>query len=287
MGDIYDAAYHTVVFLGDDISGSQALFQHLLEVDFLISLNYKLLRYYPEPSKEIIRELEHLLRRPWFSRVWVIQEAIRSRNVTFMCGRQNATIEALTSCLHAFTPLCDPSPEITDLVNYEQETESIFHKFAVLFLHDGGLALLWMIRHPHHNERMPSWVPDWNNNKGKSHRTKDIPMFFDFYDSDQFTSNYRNFLLERVNGHSLASQSLVVGGVRRGYIHALSPEIKIEQEDIQTRINSVRTWFDGFMSMKHGSPLPKWPDSIAQGPGVRPTSEPRSQLQRRNRMSRE
>ncbi|KAI1741116.1 hypothetical protein F4680DRAFT_447483 [Xylaria scruposa] len=214
MGLIYAAAYSTVVFLGYSTPGSQLLFRHLARTDRWISSDAEQkAKPLPKPPRKIVRELESLLKRPRFSRVWVIQEIMRSSRVTFMCGRGTATIDALTHCLYgnernmrilnkfpapleldhelfreelekcstparqiyflaaeaglcessdprdrilALTPLCRGiTSEINDLVDYEQETESIFHKFSLLFLRDGGLALLWMIRHPHRNERMP------------------------------------------------------------------------------------------------------------------------------------
>ncbi|KAI1750614.1 HET-domain-containing protein [Xylaria castorea] len=323
MGLIYAAAIHTAVFLGYSTPGSQLLFRHLARTDRLRSLGEEQrAESLPRPTEKVIRELEHLLKRSWFSRVWVIQEVMRSFRVTFMCGRDTATIEALTSCLYgnvtqmrvlskfpapleldhesfrenlkrcstparkiyflaagaglcestdprdrilALTPLCGGvSPEIDGLVDYEQETESIFRKFALLFLQDGGLALLWMIRHPHLRE-MPSWVPDWTENRGKSHRTLQIPDFFDAYDSNQLSGDYKDFHIGSIDDiQSSAPQCLVISGERYGRIQELGPIIHIKNEDIQTRIKSVRSLIDELESMRHGSNLPNWPDSIVQ-----------------------
>ncbi|KAI0438079.1 HET-domain-containing protein [Xylaria telfairii] len=336
MGHIYGSASNTVVFLGYNTEGSRFLFQHLAEADRLIPLAEEpgqplALR---EPSERITREIEILFQRPWFSRVWVIQEVNMAERVIFMCGSSIATIEALMSCLQghernlrlinkfpaplqlyhsnfrdmwqqfrptparklyllaveaglcessnprdrilALLPLIDtPSPGIVRLADYSREVESIFHEFALLFLPDGGLSLLWMIRHPH-KRRMPSWVPDWTQNRGKTYQTLQIPDFFDVFDPEdpedpkydrdyENHEDYRDFDIEPVDdAPNSPSQRLYVKGLRSGRIQDRGPIILINQENIQAKITAVRALIADLESMRHGSDVPGWPDSIAQ-----------------------
>ncbi|KAI8946641.1 HET-domain-containing protein [Xylaria longipes] len=321
MGSIYASANQTTIFLGYSTPGSRFLFRHLARTDRLLSSDEEQEpQFLPKITKRITRELEHLLKRAWFSRVWVIQELMRSLRVKFMCGRHTATIEALNSSLRghkrnlrvfskfpapleldhenfkemlrscstparkmymlaagaglckstdprdrilALTPLAaELSPELGGLINYNLATEEIFHQFALSFLFDGGLALLWMIRHPHSRD-MPSWVPDWTENRGKSHRTIQLPDFFKAYESDDsYDSDYTDDSNE--SDESNYTYSLVVSGVRYGRIQELGPVIQINQENIRTRIKAVRALVADLESMTGSSNPPSWPHSIVE-----------------------
>ncbi|KAI0457222.1 HET-domain-containing protein [Xylaria acuta] len=314
MGEIYSAAGNTIVFLGDSTPGSQTLFRHLARTDRHMSFGHgsESLR---KPRKEIISELENLFKRTWFSRVWVIQELLKSSRVTFMCGRDTATLKALQSCLYrhqqnkrafaiipvplqlyddhfkclleekltpfqrlylftvgadscestdtrdriiALTPLIAVQPpELQNLINYDQSVNELFHKLALLFLSEGGLAILWMIRHPRpedrSEERLPSWVPDWAEGKGRSYRLQQIPDFFSVY---RLSRDFRDFYVDS------AKRLLVIRGVRYGYVHELGPVIRISQEDVQTRIEAVRALVADLYAMVNGNALPGWPHSI-------------------------
>jgi hypothetical protein len=50
------------------------------------------------PNDKIIQELVCLFRRPWFSRVWVIQEVVANPCVRIMCGTQQSSWAALKAC---------------------------------------------------------------------------------------------------------------------------------------------------------------------------------------------
>ena len=98
MGDIFASASLVVVFLGESNAGSDSLFRHLKAADDWIDSG-KYVEALPPPDKFIVDELGNLLDRPWFSRIWVIQEIFNASKFIFMCGHNTATYEAVSSCL--------------------------------------------------------------------------------------------------------------------------------------------------------------------------------------------
>jgi hypothetical protein len=99
MGDIYAAASSVVTFLGESDRQSRLLFQYLTLVDALRRFGISESNT-PMPGSSNITNLANLFRRPWFSRIWVIQEAYSAANLVFMCGAQFATLSAIRFCLY-------------------------------------------------------------------------------------------------------------------------------------------------------------------------------------------
>ncbi|KAF4334019.1 polyketide synthase [Fusarium beomiforme] len=79
MRDIYASAVRTLVYLGREANGSEIvgnlLLRHIFE-------EYGL----PEPDHPDWKALAKLWGRPWFRRVWVIQEFVLSPDVQMFCG---------------------------------------------------------------------------------------------------------------------------------------------------------------------------------------------------------
>ncbi|KAI1170586.1 heterokaryon incompatibility protein-domain-containing protein [Nemania sp. FL0916] len=99
MGSIYNDAPNTVIFLGEGTEGSNRLFQYLGKIDQLLRQTGGEKPDISDPSEDIIKELQQLFQRPWFHRVWVIQELFTSRAI-FTCGCYAATAAALYWCLY-------------------------------------------------------------------------------------------------------------------------------------------------------------------------------------------
>ncbi|KAI0426077.1 hypothetical protein F5Y09DRAFT_346025 [Xylaria sp. FL1042] len=87
MGKIYATAYRTIIFLGDQTDDSNALFEHC-------RYNQNIGPSTVQPVY-IVSAAEQLLQRAWFSRVWPVQELMRSRDSIFMCGRDELPYDAL------------------------------------------------------------------------------------------------------------------------------------------------------------------------------------------------
>ncbi|KAH7068515.1 heterokaryon incompatibility protein-domain-containing protein [Paraphoma chrysanthemicola] len=93
MDKVYDLASGVVVHLGEETAGSRILFDELAEADALLSKGLPCKR--PRPSERVIREIDMLFERPWFKRVWVLQEVYNKDRVTFMCSSLSASENAL------------------------------------------------------------------------------------------------------------------------------------------------------------------------------------------------
>jgi hypothetical protein len=94
MDDVFSSALKVVVYLGEQVPESIALFEELAAADALLRLDGNCDR--PRPSDAIIRELGVLFERPWFKRVWVLQEVCAKEFVQFMYGSATASFAALT-----------------------------------------------------------------------------------------------------------------------------------------------------------------------------------------------
>ena len=97
MGKIYETADHTVIFLGEcDIKTEQTL-SCLANRDQDSSLLFD-----TKKNDENRRIIQELLRRPWFTRVWVYQELVMSRDPWIQYGR----VRCLWSLFCQFTSRC-------------------------------------------------------------------------------------------------------------------------------------------------------------------------------------
>jgi hypothetical protein len=94
MDYIYNRAFKVVVFLGEHAAGSRVLFEELAAADKFLAMGKEVHR--PSPNHIVIQELERLYTRPWFKRVWVIQEVCMKPSVIFMCGSASASYSALS-----------------------------------------------------------------------------------------------------------------------------------------------------------------------------------------------
>ncbi|KAH7156695.1 heterokaryon incompatibility protein-domain-containing protein [Dactylonectria macrodidyma] len=83
MGRIYSQSLSTVIWLGEGSAGSNAAMRLLEELIPRLQFSdsdvgpdmFEGLRL-PPPDSEIWKDLSHFLSRPWFTRVWIIQETI-------------------------------------------------------------------------------------------------------------------------------------------------------------------------------------------------------------------
>ncbi|KAF2125227.1 HET-domain-containing protein [Dothidotthia symphoricarpi CBS 119687] len=101
MDQIFQSASGVVVHLGEETSGSRELFEELAEADNDPSWIEHGRRTWP--SDIIIEQLEILIQRPWFKRVWVLQEVHNMKgSITFMCGSSSASGKALEGCLFGY-----------------------------------------------------------------------------------------------------------------------------------------------------------------------------------------
>ena len=119
MDRVFAMASRVIVDLGEETPGSRLLFDELVEAEQSNKRTGKYMR--PRPSDKIIQELECLFRRPWFSRVWVIQEVVANPCVRIMCGTHNSSWAALEACWwgYAGTRVIIEDPPIMRINNPE------------------------------------------------------------------------------------------------------------------------------------------------------------------------
>lgn len=98
MDKIYSNASNVIADLGEETPGSRVLFEELVEAEYAMAKGYSR----PPPNNIIVRELEELLNRPWFRRVWVLQEVCVNSSVRFTCGSWSASCMALISCIFGY-----------------------------------------------------------------------------------------------------------------------------------------------------------------------------------------
>lgn len=101
MTDIYESAFEVLVYLGEETTGSRILFEELAEATEAL-LQGKSLDQRPLPSANVIQALDDLLQRPWFKRVWVLQEVCMKDSIAFICGADSASGKALRECAYGY-----------------------------------------------------------------------------------------------------------------------------------------------------------------------------------------
>ncbi|KAK1756525.1 HET-domain-containing protein [Echria macrotheca] len=97
MDQVYARGFRTLIYLGEATQGpgTDLLFDDLEKAD-----REGFDR--PVPGPEIVEQLERLIERPWFHRVWVVQEAFLNSERVVICGRRQASWDALESCLFGY-----------------------------------------------------------------------------------------------------------------------------------------------------------------------------------------
>ena len=87
MGEIYELASTVFVYLGEEADNSTEAMKYL---DSINSTTWD------APMADVVKQaIIDLLQRPWFSRVWVLQEVFNARSVQIICGQNQANWTSL------------------------------------------------------------------------------------------------------------------------------------------------------------------------------------------------
>jgi hypothetical protein len=102
MAQIYTQAERVVIHLGESSEDSDSAMDWLREID---DPNFNCPPPYWHPRGErIIRPetqmLESLLSRPWFNRIWVLQEAVLSKTAVVYCGEKSMPWDGIKHFKH-------------------------------------------------------------------------------------------------------------------------------------------------------------------------------------------
>lgn len=111
MGRIYKHALNTVVWLGQGNAGSESAIRLLGDLNYYLQFTDAEINpseferlCLPSPDDPVWREVWELFSRAWFTRVWIIQEAVISRELWLVCGKSLVRWEPLTiACNHLTT----------------------------------------------------------------------------------------------------------------------------------------------------------------------------------------
>jgi hypothetical protein len=127
MGQIYSLARHTIIYLGHSTPSIDAVFQYLVESAKNISFEEAECREAPKDFQLQLVARE-LLDRAWFTRIWVFQELVLSRDPWVQCGKSR--LKWTTFCgtmLHAsvveesdHSPAVSPSEYIVPEHHYSK-----------------------------------------------------------------------------------------------------------------------------------------------------------------------
>ncbi|PIB03089.1 hypothetical protein CB0940_11954 [Cercospora beticola] len=98
MGMVYTKSRNTVIWLGKEpgkeaFKALQGLSQATMGSEELLDEELKHLRRPKGEDAETMLSLRALLRQPWFQRTWIIQEAVLSRELYLMAGRDTISWE--------------------------------------------------------------------------------------------------------------------------------------------------------------------------------------------------
>lgn len=102
MGDIYASATRTIVWLGQNYQKSDLAMSHVegiaelirgYEFDANLVTQTPVELGFPHEDEQVWPAFQCLFSRPWWKRLWIIQEAIKAQDVVFVVGNQLASYD--------------------------------------------------------------------------------------------------------------------------------------------------------------------------------------------------
>ncbi|KAH0565682.1 hypothetical protein GP486_000922 [Trichoglossum hirsutum] len=157
MRTIFSRAKHVIAYLGEEMDGSQHIpdicrtilegairwrqtnpLSHAPSKNFMFPEHFRAMGL-PSYGDQAWTIFMGFLARPWFLRVWIVQEAVCARKLTFVCGSWTITREVLWTTVEVGTihalPLCRISePKFTEA------SSSRAHIMLMVELQSGGLV---------------------------------------------------------------------------------------------------------------------------------------------------
>ncbi|KAI6084620.1 heterokaryon incompatibility protein-domain-containing protein [Hypoxylon rubiginosum] len=114
MGDIYENASDVLIWLGGGDEKTDALFLHLkrlyeLRDDSCEDARAEVNAQFMNECEHVPQIIEDILSRPWFERMWTLQELLLSSHATVQCGGQSMNWDAFCQALMLVEALFAPS----------------------------------------------------------------------------------------------------------------------------------------------------------------------------------
>ncbi|KAE9363193.1 HET-domain-containing protein [Stipitochalara longipes BDJ] len=92
MGNIYSKATEVWIWLGEAGDNSDAAMNYIRNIK---TLDFEDPKY--SPPLNTWKAIKLLWSRPWFERLWVVQEALLARKSTFNCGQQSVDFDCFVT----------------------------------------------------------------------------------------------------------------------------------------------------------------------------------------------
>ncbi|KAK4060871.1 uncharacterized protein Triagg1_10563 [Trichoderma aggressivum f. europaeum] len=100
MAQIYQGARRVVVYLGQSAHGSDEAMHSICEIDQPSDYGaYPSWDTMPKPPSNI-ESIRALFKRPWFYRVWVLQEIAFAKDAVFVCGQYEVGWDSIRTFCH-------------------------------------------------------------------------------------------------------------------------------------------------------------------------------------------
>ncbi|KAG7286760.1 hypothetical protein NEMBOFW57_009076 [Staphylotrichum longicolle] len=166
MYQIYHGAEDVCVYLGDEEDGSENVAVLLTDIlramrskselgTTVLSVQKDLL---PPRESHVWRCLRKVLERPWFTRVWVVQEAIAGKELMVICGRWGMSGRSFFLAVEAGVDQELPFMPTTDDGN--SWTAPIASSLRQIMLM--GQLGIYFARNERVEQAMPAWRRDWS-----------------------------------------------------------------------------------------------------------------------------
>jgi hypothetical protein len=164
MHDIYSSAKKVVAYLGPEADHSELIPQLFTKINSALRNTknieneallekmhctpWALKLYGLPPSGDVLWEaLRKFLSRPWFSRVWILQEALAARNLEILCGTWFTSAEYVFEILLCSIGHRFPGLNFSLESNKPWEQPNIRGCSQVVLMHELGICT-WMFRSP-------------------------------------------------------------------------------------------------------------------------------------------
>ncbi|KAF4625963.1 hypothetical protein G7Y89_g12201 [Cudoniella acicularis] len=266
MNEIYENASRTLVWLGEAAHNSdlamdnmESLTQKLLTVKnpSSLSIQQRLTNYdLPLLNDQKWEALKVLQLRPWFYRLWTLQEIVLSKEAILLCGRKSISWDALVALhqaamqaeLHIMVKAeADPEPPY-------KNAQVVIHHVEFLRKHSNIMTLpeLLMLS-ADRGYSVPVdrvWALLGLLNKGYQQSIRDAELV-DY--SEAAISKYHETFLSIVKFHIKHDRALAM---------------RIIENNLRTVCNPLLpSWCPDWHTDRGGIPLARWPEALAGIPG--------------------
>jgi hypothetical protein len=269
MGEVYENASRTLIWLGEAADNSdlaldnmESLTQRLLAVKkpSSLSVRQRLTNYdLPLPNDQKWEALKVLQLRPWFYRLWTLQEIVLSKEAVLLCGRKSTSWDALAALHQAAM-----QAKLHTMVKADEDPKTPYKNCQIVISHveflrrlkkagtATNLPMLLMLS-VDRGYSVPVdrvWALLGLLNKRYQQYIRDAKLV-DY--SETAISKYHESFLSIVKFHIEHDKSLAMA---------------IIEDNLRTAYNPLLpSWCPDWHTDRGGIPLARWPEALAGSPG--------------------